>query len=226
MHKIGGTVQRIDDPAEFGRAGRVSGKKVLFTQDGMLRKCPQNGLLHHLLGGKIGLGHEVGWPFHLDAGLTYQILNSPTGRHGGGLANVKKSRDLGHFLPRGRFPEEARLYEFWREKPQTYDKNSAFLEKIVSDSLQDRETWYHQDRWFWPLLCSGPAVSLPSERRGFYFSSRTSDTIVVCLGGDLSRRARLKPYSTTRLMYVMPSTFWHLDGHTAALSSPAAFACI
>jgi hypothetical protein len=43
-------------------------------------------------------------------------------------------------------------------------------EKFVFDSLQDRETWYHQGRWFWPLLCSGPAVSLHRERRGFYLS--------------------------------------------------------
>ena len=27
------------------------------------------------------------------------------------------------------------------------------------------ETWYHQG--YWPLLCSGPAVSLRRERRGF-----------------------------------------------------------
>ncbi len=85
-------------------------------------------------------------------------------------------------------------------------QNRAFAEKIVLDSLQDRETWYHQDRWFWPLLCSGPAVSLPSERRGFFVSRTAIQSRSDCF--------------CSRASEAMPSNIWSIDGDCAQLSLP------
>ncbi len=42
-------------------------------------------------------------------------------------------------------------------------------EFFAGGTRQSQKTWYHQESW--PLLCSGPAVSLRRERRGFFVVS-------------------------------------------------------
>ena len=218
MHEIGRSIQRIDDPAVFGLAGGVAGKLILLAKHGMVRESPQDGRFHDFLGGKIGLGDKVCRPFGSDAGLADPVPDCRPGRTNGLLAGLKIRLEFAH---------EARLYRSrpcltpyptgqnggilgkmrstaalcplrkagkW---PLTEDFCRGF-EKLAFDSGQDRETWYDRGRWFWPLLCSGPAVSLHCERRGFYFSCRTSATIAG----------------------IMNPKCWLLEGRVARLNLP------
>lgn len=104
------------------------------------------------------------------------------------------------------------LYEAGGKKTEKPRKSARGGEKFVLNSLQDRESWYHQGRWFWPLLCSGPAVSLPSERRGFLFLSRRYNH-------GLDSRV-------LRAHVSMPSQTWFLDGGSARLEVPGVTALI
>ena len=59
----------------------------------------------------------------------------------------------------------------------------------------------------WPLLCSGPAVSLHRERRGFLFSCRD-----FCYNQAFSK--------VCFLLLTMNPNCWLLQGHVAKLSLP------
>ncbi len=89
MHEIGRSVQRIDDPAVLGLAGGVAGKLIFLAEHGMVRKCLQNGRFDDFLGGKIGLGDEVGRPFVLDAGLANPAPDRRPGRPNGFFTGLK-----------------------------------------------------------------------------------------------------------------------------------------
>ena len=80
VDEIGRAVQRIDDPAVVGLARGVAGKLVFLAEHGMLRKCLQNGRFDDFLGGKVGLGDEVGRPFVPHAGLADPAPNRRPGQ--------------------------------------------------------------------------------------------------------------------------------------------------
>ena len=57
MHVVCGAVERIDDPAVI--AAKLLGRGGLFAQEPMIGKVLRNHAANRLLGGQVGVGHEV-----------------------------------------------------------------------------------------------------------------------------------------------------------------------
>ncbi len=165
----------------------------------MVGECGQNGLSYNFLGGEIGLGDEIGRPLLGGRWFFRPIPGLSAQRRGRRIRRCQEIPGFASFW--------LRLYGLGAKKTGKLNIFCFGGEKFVLNSLHDRETWYHQDRWFWPLLCSGPAVSLPSERRGFFVlrwviqsRSRFPRLLFRCIDvlANLDSGRRLRTVGTSR----------------------------
>ena len=74
VREIRGAVQRIDVPAVFRRRARVPA--ALFGHDGVRGEMRVQPLDHQLLGGAVGLGHQIELAFQLEADVALEIAGS------------------------------------------------------------------------------------------------------------------------------------------------------